>query len=429
MKSCPRTVKMRKGKVPVIPLTSPNPVKDNPYAYPPNNEFGKTAESFGIAIPSNIQTATATKPKVPVTPKKPSPAIAVPKPKAHSGIKMPKYGGIEITKPKEVIKKRSAPSIETAKAKPPSPEIDPKYMVTLPSISHFTSSQIDELYDEESLKSETMKLREMYEGLSKTFLLNKQITVGDAKYQILEIEFYQVPDPYIPVDTSSFKNYLKAGDTRLYIDPENRLYILIGDTWNPIVILIRSIRDNSQVSEKKVIVKTKSNFLETNPSVEVEGVIEGPDNIIPFLLSTHNMNLTTLMSKESRFMIVDGKIGGESTPRLYASPRGGLNLKNETSTLYYGRYLMRPFRFSYFPGDLKIAKHFWAIQARLDEVPDNTFIRDLKLPKESLQRLISTYLKGEKFSIDYFLTSENSSLDNAKIQTQAFGFYRKLAHA
>lgn len=90
-------------------------------------------------------------------------------------------------------------------------------------------------------------------------------------------------------------------------------------------------------------------------------------------------------------------------------------------------FVMKPYRYTFCPGELRLAKHTLAAQARLDGIPDMLINRDLKLPAEILGRWITLFGRGEVANLEMFLDGKNKRLEDPSQQLLAHGFLSRFS--
>lgn len=247
-------------------------------------------------------------------------------------------------------------------------------------------------------------------------LFKKQFIVGDQVCTIAELEFYPEQDPYRPNDdafatSAAFYCRLDPHHYEKHTEPALLLYITAGAPGNRCGILVRSII-------------TSQGFIEgPNKVVEYVHNVAGKDG--PKLALTDPIVLQS--GVEEANLKPDTRIFDDSLI-VYNGPRVGLTLRQET--VMYGPYcmfVMKPYRYTFCPGDLKVAKHTLAANARLDGVPDMMINRDFKLPAEVLGRWVTLFGRGESANLEMFLDGKSKRLVEPSQQLLAHGFLSRFS--
>jgi len=343
--------------------------------------------------------------------------------------------------------------------RPLTPEELKNHMVYLPSlgllsdVSKTDQSTIDKLAESINIRSQNDRI---LEGQTTTacMFFKKVLIVKDQICSVVEVEFYMGDDPYIHPDLQiqqSFKFYFRRrlaehGDDPSRIQPDGTIFTtgpkrglfiaMGGDSFN-CAVLIRSI-------------------------LTPQGVVEGSGEVIDYIMKTfkvstiEDVNIT--LAKELVTYNTKAKEGGGPMltlsrglfpveypflglalydvaerdwpyrgQKIYCGPRVGLDLTEETE--YYGKfsmYFMKPWRFTYRGDLLRNAKHFFALTARLREVPDFTIQEDLKVSGELVGRWSSYFTRGETASIDMLMQPGNLNVDDVKKQCLAYGFFSRF---
>lgn len=298
-------------------------------------------------------------------------------------------------------------------------------------------TQNEKVYDEQLIQAQ---------GIFK-----KAFNVGRLSCSIIELEFYFGEDPYLFSDYQLFQPFRfyfrrrapKDDDPPEKIQPNGSVFVhgkkrglcvTMGTEQFQSYILIRSIMTPAGVVEgaaavldfvvENMGVKTVEDLnrglirmLEIHNASNPAQRVELSRDLVPCYLSALGLALVDVEAKDCPYQ-------GE---RIYHGPRVGLTLKNETE--YYGKYsmyVMKPYRFTYRGGLLKIAKHYFALTARLHEVPDFTIQEDLKVSGELVGRWSSYFTRGETASVDILMQPGNLNLDDVKKQCTAYGFFSRF---
>lgn len=350
--------------------------------------------------------------------------------------------------------------------KPNSDELRPltgeelrNHMIYLPpqgilsDVLNMDQSEIEKLAASINVKTRNQEIYEKHHLVAAMFF-KKVLLVKDRICSIVEIEFYMENDPYLHDDLQlqqEFRfyfrrRYAKPSDDPSRVDSDGTvlvtgkkrgLYLAMGKEGAQRAILIRSIMTPQGVIEGNAAV--------LDYIVGVYG-LSTVDQLRSLLIE--NLNRYNQKAKEERgmtFEVSRGLVRSDLWPiglavvdvipehcpyreqRIYHGPRVGLNLKKETE--YYGKYsmhLMKPYRFTYRGDLLKMAKHFFALTARLNEIPDLTIQSDLKVAGEMVGRWSSHFSKGETTSVDMLMLPGNLSMDDAKKQCTAYGFFSRF---
>jgi hypothetical protein len=233
--------------------------------------------------------------------------------------------------------------------------------------------------------------------------------------KIAEVEFYPGNDPYRANDDA----FNQSGGFYLRSNPNHHdkltpqqsvLYLTIGHGGG---ILIRSI-------------------------ITPSGFVEGPEKVVEYIIKNNQVNQLALAlndpvvsaegastnqhveNSKTNLQFDDSKI-------VYNGPRVGLNLCQETALYgHYCMFVMKPYRYTFCPGELKLAKHTLAVTARLNGVPDTIINQDFKLPLELLGRWLQLFGRGESCYLEMFMDGKAKKLlDNAQ-QLMAYGFLSRF---
>jgi hypothetical protein len=369
-------------------------------------------------------------------------------PKSNSSIKKQsktKTFGIELPNKNKSIQtsnslKNKSPQISSDEYTS-EPEI-PKNLVTLPTINQFermTKLEIDNLLKAQETKSDSQLVREHYTELAKNYLNRMILHIGGEKYELIEIEFYQFPDPYCGLD-SFFPNgydhwttcyhhfYLhriydrKHETTKLSKGDKRGLYITIGNLKFPGVVLIRSI-------------------------CKGEEIIEGPNQVLDFILNKLSMNIKQfdlylrsesnkklgvveilsldLACKSPKSLIYTSHIQ-DTDKKIYGSPRLGLNPLNYKEIFNIAcKWHSRVLRFSTKPALLKHGLVLFAIQAMIDEIPHGNIKKELNIMDGLLGTWRNIYLKAEYLSPEEVLLKYISNQKGGTSQIKLFSVFVK----
>lgn len=291
-----------------------------------------------------------------------------------------------------------------------------KHMVQLPpvadlsDVSRMSSEKLSSLMVSEG-KSHNQVTIEMQRAFA-IMLFKKDFIVADQHCTITEIEFYTHQDPYLPNDeafatSAAFYFRLDPHHYEKNSEPAMFLYITAGAPGNRCGILVRSV---------------------STP----EGFVEGPNKVYEYIHkisagTSPRLGLADPLAEAGNSNNGPARIF-DSSLIVYNGPRVGLSLRQET--VMYGQYcmfVMKPYRYTFCPGDLKVAKHTLAANARLDGIPDMIINRDLKLPAEILGRWITLFGRGESSHLEMFLDGKSKKLVEPSQQLLAHGFLSRFA--
>lgn len=239
-----------------------------------------------------------------------------------------------------------------------------------------------------NVKSESEILMDIYYAKCKELFFQKVLVVGGRQCQICEVEYYQYPDPFMPIQPE-FSTY---GELCLNSDG-NRVFISCGNPEYPGGILIRSIM-----------------------IIDGDIFVEGSEKVADLIRGV-----------ESKLVDLDPNLRFTES-KIYAGPRVGLTLKQE-SLDRNGRYLiyvMKPFRFTCQSSRTKSHRHYFALYAKYRGIPEDIINKDFKLNMGSLGKWTTLFINGQTSYYDYFLTDENSKLENSKVQIALFGFCSEI---
>lgn len=285
-----------------------------------------------------------------------------------------------------------------------------QHMVTLPpaaALSDVTKMSAETLNGLMATESKTYnQVSVEMQRLFAIMLFKKQFIIGDQICTIAELEFYPEYDPYRPNDeafatSAAFYFRLNPHHYDKASNPATFLYVTAGAPGNRCGILIRSI-------------------------ITPNGFVEGPDKVVHFINKVSS-------GDSPKLALTDPPVDGNSNRRyddsmiVYNGPRVGLTLREET--VMYGPYcmfVMKPYRYTFCPGELKIAKHTLAANARLEGVPDMIINRDFKLPAEMLGRWITLFGRGESAHLEMFLEGKSKRLEDPSQQLLAQGFLSRF---
>lgn len=327
-------------------------------------------------------------------PKKPPAAIQLPskryavKPKEAGKIEGPSSvdNGLDMFPDKT----ETAKPVNNEPPRPTDPNVLNLHYIHLPPTNMLSRDYDASAYtivDEK--KSHVDRLVDIYEFKSKDLFFNKRLLINETICQICEVEFYQYPDPYMPIH-DVFKTY-----GSFYIDDlTSKLYLTCGNDQCPGGILIKSI----YVEEGKILV-------------------EGSKSVVEYLKSLKDLDLS----------LVDRNIDVDSNSdmNIWNGPRTDLTLEVESTErkFKYVSYVMTPFRFACRADELKLGKHYFAVYAKYKGMPESKIIQGLKLKRELLGRWTTHFINGQSMYLEYFLTLENCLLQDIKTQLLMFGFY------
>lgn len=386
---------MRKNSARTIPLknTSLAPVKVASVVFPPSKSVPPQPMLFQ-ASPTGVPAAKAIE-------------VGKPKPTAKPiSDKRPITGPVTLTRIRTDEKGFTTEGLNK--------EAVNQHMVTLPpaaelsDVRKMTVETLNNLMASEG-KSQNRMIIDMQRDFA-IMLFKKQFMVGEKICTIAELEFYPEQDPYRPNDeafatAAAFyfranpHHYEKEGLAPVF------LYITAGAPGNRCGILIRSI---------------------STP----EGFVEGPDKVVKYIQQGNGGDQLPALSLTDA--IDESKTTGvkrfEETMIVYNGPRVGLTLREETQMYgVYCMFVMKPYRYTFCPGNLKIAKHTLAANARLDGVPDMIINRDFKLPAEILGRWITLFGRGESANLEMFLDGKNKRLEDPSQELMAHGFLSRFS--
>lgn len=266
----------------------------------------------------------------------------------------------------------------------------------LSDIGKMKKETLDELMASEGKSQNQMVID--YQREVAIMLFKKDFTVSGKVYTIAEVEFYPEQDPYRPDDpafSTSSTFYLKS----------SLLYITMGSPTNRCGILIRSI-------------------------ITAEGFIEGPEKVVEYI-NKHTRDNQLILGITDHVVPAEGCSSNphifDDTKIVYNGPRVGLNLCQET--ILYGSYcmfVMKPYRYTFCPGELKSAKHTLAVAARVNGVPDTIINRDFKLQAEMLGRWLGLFGRGESCYLEMFMDGKAKKLLDSSQQLLAYGFLNRF---
>lgn len=216
---------------------------------------------------------------------------------------------------------------------------------------------------------------------------------------LAEIEFYPVTDPYHPGDSA----FQQAGHFYLRLNPRHQ-----DKNTTPRLVLYLTAENRCAILVRSILTP--------------EGFIEGPEAVVEYIQSCNPdgaLNLA-LSNTEKNLVFDDTKI-------VYNGPRVGLNLCEET-TMYgqYCMYVMKPFRYTFCPGQIKTYKHTLAVTARLNGIPDTIINRDFKLPAEILGRWLLIFSRGDSCYLEMFMEGKARKLLDSQQQLLAYGFLSRF---
>ncbi len=259
------------------------------------------------------------------------------------------------------------------------------------------------------------------------------------------------------------------------------LYITMGSNTSGGAMLIRSIYICGKIIDGKVVFNnSRNNILKPDDKgkEELHGeenvFVEDPGNVVKYILTNlkHkgidglvlslkaeaskygyvysndspidiNLKCLPLHILDYDFLTVEPKI----STAIYNGPRVGLSLekfqrsvldRTNTQESYSAAqytlnqamyYLMIPYRFTCMPAELKQYKHYFAMEAKRQFIPDAKITTDFKLDGELLAKWMRFFNKGSDMTLDSFLTPDYLKLDannNVIIQLYAFGFFSKF---
>jgi hypothetical protein len=261
---------------------------------------------------------------------------------------------------------------------------------------------------------------------AKNYFFQKALMIGGNLCYIAEIEFYQVPDPFIHGDPHQLTHncfYFHRQNAGKYKGGTYKgLDITIGcapDFFGG--ILIRSILTS-------------------------QGFIEGPCKVVEYILSVNGIE--SIEQLITSLIILAAKNGSpiqepipctfdnpclKLVPSLrqetviYNGPRVGLNLKKEKQPMGLRcQYIMKPYRYTCYPAIVKHDRHMLIVQARFNNIPDEIIIKDFNLQIGLLTKWVSHFIKGKSMMCEFFLTEENNKIDKVAIQLQALGFFLNI---
>ena len=278
----------------------------------------------------------------------------------------------------------------------------------------------------EETKSQNAKLLDIYHNTSKQYFFQKALVIAGNLCYIAEIEYYQSPDSFIHGDVHQLTCncfYFHRQNGKSYKGGTYKgLDITIGcppDFFGG--ILIRSI-------------------------LTPQGFIEGPCKVVDYILSSNGFD--TIEKLIMSLLVAAGQQGKQlqepipcdfdnpylkvipnirqETP-IYNGPRVGLNLKKEQQVMGLRcQYIMKAFRFTCYPSMIKNDRHMLVVQARFNNIPDETIVRDFNLQAGLLNKWVTNFIKGKSMMCEFFLTEENNKLDKVAVQLQALGFFLNI---
>jgi hypothetical protein len=321
------------------------------------------------------------------------------------------------------------------------------HMITLPTQGLLSNTS---LTNDEQFKSLLQETKSHYDIILESqekaamYFFKQIFMIGTIPCGIIEVEFYQSPDPYAlpyPALCTAFKFWFnqrlaKINETKRVLpsgtvfcsSKTKGLYVTLGGNGSYCGMLIRSI-------------------------VTPTGVIEGPGEVVDFILSTLKFeslyelhDSLTLKSKELGFDMSAETIPSNlsslglfltdthdqhpyfnSESVIYNSPRVGLSLRKEKEMYgQYSMFVMRPYRFCHMPHKLKHGKNLLALCCRLKGIPDMTIVEKLALPKGQLSNWVNQFIQGETSFVEKFYSRENAKLATLGMQCMAFGFFNRF---
>jgi len=256
------------------------------------------------------------------------------------------------------------------------------------------------------------------------------------------------------------------------------LYITMGSSSSGSAMLIRSIFVCGKLIDGKPIFNDSANDNMNDNKGKEEALgntfIEGPGNVVKYILGIlkqqtvdsliyalkteatkygYNYTHESLLDFNLKFLplhVVDfdlRAIYSKISDYVYNGPRVGLSLqkfydctnnRSHTQETYRTAqailnhtmyFIMAPLRFTCMPGEVKEYKHYFALEAKRQFIPDAKITSDLKLNGELLAKWMRFFNKGLDMTLDVFLSQEYLKLDasiNVKVQLHAFGFFSRF---
>lgn len=266
---------------------------------------------------------------------------------------------------------------------------------------------------------------ELFMGTAKWLFFQNTFIINGKKCRIVEVEFYQTPDPFIHGDLDQ----LEIGRFYFHRQPtkDGSQGSYKGGTYKGLDITIgqkdRNICGGALI--RSILTPV--------------GVIEGPCNVVNFILKeTGHDDISSLIDnifKIGKVLPVNINTEGAclrlvtdkyEESRIYNAPRVGLTLKRETQNMgMYCRHLMKEYRFTWLSGQIKICKYMFIVCARKYGVPDNTIIQDWNISTASgiMSRWVTYFINGKTMSCAQFLQSETKGLSKVSQQLNAYGFF------
>src|SRR5579885_163382 len=287
----------------------------------------------------------------------------------------------------------------------------------------------------EEEKTRNQKLLDLYRNTTKAYFFNKTLLLNGNPCRIGEVEFYQAGDPFIHKDphqlTFNCFRFHRAGDQTKVKKKNEGVSRYKNGTYKGLDITIGAQPDFY-------------GGLLVRSILTPQGFIEGPCKVVDYILNT--CGFPSIDALVDHLLILGQQQGikepipcdfenpllkivsanYQETP-IYNGPRVGLTLKKEKYVMGPRcQYIMKPYRFTCFPAILKIDRHMLVVQARFNQIPDDTIIRDFNLQQGLLYKWVSHFIKGKTMICEFFLTPENSKLDKVAIQLNCLGFFTNL---
>lgn len=372
----------------------------------------------------------------------------------------------------------------------------PAIIVSINSTSSTDRDVVDYLSKAVGIKSETdfTKRLNTYKSVVDIFFFHKLLLIGDRVCRIVEVEFFQTPDPFTPQDvqlltfnkfyfhrkhpTSNGEsaNNIESPKHGIYSKGAKRgIYITMGSATAGTAILIRSIYVCGRMINNKVVFNNSTDDTGKGKEELVDNeLIEGSTEVVKYILTTlkHKsveLLLSSLKSdvhaqayKYTNDDLLDINVAGLALSvfdhkiitdqpltslDIYSGPRVGLSLElfhQALSNPHHNQFsyqnaqyilnqafyfIMAPLRFTCMPGQIKQYKHYLAMEAKRQFIPDAKIASDLKLNGEILAKWMSLFNKGSDMVLDSFLSVDYLKLNtpaNTKIQLYSFGFFSKF---